>query len=140
MVAQKTLFGLFAVSSVGAALKSSTPKSQLRNIAASGAVIWAFGGVNGKSGWRSERIWSVRPAAKPSPPNAPTPYIAATPVGRKHTDKVLRLMASDHFDHLALSVTNPEKKPMLWLLPKGKNFPLAASVTPTAKIEAKHSD
>ena len=140
MVASKTLFGLFAVSSVGAALKSSIPKSQLRNIAASGAVIWAFGGVNGKSGWRSERICSVRPAAKPSPLNAPMPYIAATPAGRKHTDKVLRLMASDHFDHLALSVTNPEKKPMLWLLPKGKNFPLAASVTPTAKIEAKHSD
>ena len=110
MEAQKTLFGLFAVSSVGAALKSSTPKSQLRNIAASGAVIWAFGGVNGKSGWRSERIWSARPAAKPLHPNAPMPYIAATPAVRKHTGKALQLMASDHFDHLALSVTPPIKK------------------------------
>ena len=134
------MFDPFAVSSVRAALKSSTPKSQLRNIAASGAVIWASGYTNGKNGWGSERIWSARPAAKPSPLNAPMPYIAATPAGRKHTDKVLRLMVSDHFDHLALSVTNPEKKPMLWLLPKGKIFPLAASVTPTAKIKAKHSD
>lgn len=32
-------------------------------------------------------------------------HIAATPVGRKHTGKVLRLIPSDHFDHLALSVT-----------------------------------
>ena len=103
------MFDLFAVSSVRAALKSSTPKSQLRNIAASGAVIWASGDTNGKNGWGSERIWSARPAAKPSPLNAPMPYIAATPAGRKHTDKVLRLMVSDHFDHLALSVTNPAK-------------------------------
>lgn len=140
MEAQKTLFDLFAVSSVRAALKSSTPKSQLRNIAASGAVIWGSGDTNGKSGWRSARIWSARPAAKPLHPNAPMLYIAATPAVRKHTGKALRLMVSDHFDHLVLSVTNPEKKPMLWLLPKGKIFPLAASVTPTAKIEAKHSD
>lgn len=110
MEAPKTLFGLFAVSSVGAALRSSTPKSQLRNIAASGAVIWASGDTNGKNGWGSERIWSVRPAAKPSPPNAPMPYIAATPAVRKHTGKVLRLMVSDHFDHLALSVTNHAKQ------------------------------
>lgn len=110
MEAQKTLFDLFAGSPVGAALKSSTPKSQLRNIAASGAVIWASGDTNGKSGWRSERIWSARPAAKPSPLNAPMPYIAATPVGRKHTGKALRLMLSDCFDHSALSATLPIEK------------------------------
>ena len=75
MEAQKTLFDLFVGSSVGAALKSSTPKSQLRNIVASGAVIWDFGGVNGKSDWRSAGIWSARPAAKPSPLNAPMPYM-----------------------------------------------------------------
>ena len=105
MEALKTLFGLFAGSSVRAALKSSTPKSQLRNIAASGAVIWGSGGVNGKSDWRSERIWFVRPAAKPLPPSAPMPYIAATPAVRKHTDRKLRLMVMGQIDPLPLPVT-----------------------------------
>ena len=105
MEAPKTLFGLFTGSSVGAVLKSSTPKSQLRNIAASGAVIWAFGDTNGKNGWRSERIWSVRPAAKLLHPNAPMLYIAATPAVRKHTDRKLRLMVMGQIDPLPLPVT-----------------------------------
>jgi len=109
MEAQKTLFGLFAGSSVGAALKSSTPKSQLRNTAASGAVIWAFGGINEKSDWKSVRMWSARPAVKPLPPNAPMLYIAATPVGRKHTGRMLRLMVVGQINPLPLPVTTFEQ-------------------------------
>lgn len=158
MVAPNTLFGLFAGSSVGAALKSSTPKSQLRNIAASGAVIWASGGVNGKSDWRSERIWSARPAAKPSPLNAPMPYIAATPVGRKHTERVQRVVVTklitqhylQRFQSKRTAVTidgigsnwpnsaifnrNPKRKrTMLRLIPRGHFVLLALSVTNPAK-------
>lgn len=103
------MFGLFAGSSVGAALKSSTPKSQLRNTAASGAVIWAFGGINEKSDWKSVRMWSARPAVKPLPPNAPMLYIAATPVGRKHTGRMLRLMVVGQINPLPLPVTTFEQ-------------------------------
>ena len=104
MEAPKTLFVRFAGSSVGAAPRSSTPKFQLRNIAARGAVIWGSGGVNEKSDWRSERIWSVRPAAKLLHPNAPMMYIAATPAVRKHTDRKLRLMVMGQIDPLPLPI------------------------------------
>ena len=40
--------------------------------------------------------------------NVPMPYIAVMPVGRRHTDKVLRLMVSAQNDHLPLSVTFEE--------------------------------
>ena len=105
MEALKTSFGLFAGSSVEDALKSSTPRFRLRNIAASGAVIWGSGDTNGKSGWRNARIWSARPAETPLPPSAPMPYIAATPAVRKHTEKVQRavmtkLITQHYLQHL----------------------------------------
>ena len=76
-----------------------------RNTATKDAAISVSGNTSVKSGSKRERIWSARPAARLSRPNDPMPYIAVMPAVKKRTDKMLRMMLSAHFEHLALSVT-----------------------------------
>lgn len=131
------MFTLFGESPARAAAAPSILPCRPRNTAMKDAAIWASGDTNGKSGWKSVRIWSARPAAKPLRPNAPMQYIAAMPVDRKRTDKMLRIVPSDHFDHLVLSVTptaENESQP-LRLVASGHFVLLLLSVTKATEIK-----
>ena len=99
------MFILSVESSAEVAEKSSILRFIARNTATKDAAISASGNTSVKSGWKRERIWSVRPAERLSRPNDPMPSIAVMPAGKRRTDKVLRMMLSAHFEHLALSVT-----------------------------------
>lgn len=81
-----------------------------KNTATKDAAIWAFGNTSVKKGWRWEKIRSAKPAEILLRQNVPMPYIAVMPVGRRHTDKALRITVSAQNDHLPLSVTFEEPK------------------------------
>ena len=84
---------LFAKSSAAAAVGCSTPRSTLRNIVtAIGAAIRPIIGGSGNTAKCAVRIWSVSAAARNSRPNVQMPAIAATPVGKKTIENVLRML------------------------------------------------
>ena len=99
------MFILSDGSSAEVAEKSSILRFIARNTATKDAVVWASGSTSVKSVWKRERIWSARPAENPLRLNAPMPSIAVMPADKRRTDKMLRMMLSAHFEHLALSVT-----------------------------------
>ena len=99
------MFILSVGSSAGVAEKSSILRFIARNTATKDAAISASGSTSVKSVSKRERIWSARPAAILLHPNALMPSIAVMPADKRRTDKMLRMMLSAHFEHLALIVT-----------------------------------
>lgn len=142
------MFILSDGSSAEVAEKSFTPMSEAKNIAMKDAVVLASGNTSVKSGWKRERIWSARPAAILLHPNAPMPYIAVMPAVKKRTDKVLRMILSAHFEHLALSVTVSVTLTAKWSfwplgticngIPKNKSALLRLRLIPQNEVLARY--
>lgn len=79
--------------SVVVAAECFTPQSTPRNtVIATGAAIRPTIGGSGNTAKCAVRIWSASAAVKYSHPNVQMPAIAATPVGKKTIENVLRML------------------------------------------------
>ena len=116
------MFILSVGSSAEVAVKSFTPMSEARNIAMKDVAISASGSTSVKSVWKRERIWSARPVARLSRPNAPMPSIAVMPADKRRTGKVLRIILSPQNEDLTLCVTKTVKSRSLFEISAKASF------------------